>query len=67
MTVRARRRDLTRRWSSNEASFARLATVNGDPFSRIEDIERLETMFKDGIGYDSRKLFASVKGQVGLH
>ena len=46
---------------------ADLLVVNGDPSSRIEDIERLETVFKDGIGYDSAKLFASVKGQVGLH
>jgi enamidase len=46
---------------------ADLIVVNGDPSSRVADIEKTETVFKDGIGYDSAKLFASVKGQVGLH
>src|SRR5450759_1295605 len=46
---------------------ADMLVVNGDPSSRIADIEKLETVFKDGVGYDSAKLFASVKGQVGLH
>jgi imidazolonepropionase-like amidohydrolase len=46
---------------------ADLIVVRGDPSSRIADIENIETVFKDGIGYDSAKLFASVKGQVGLH
>jgi imidazolonepropionase-like amidohydrolase len=46
---------------------ADLIVVNGDPSSRVADIEKTETVFKDGIGYDSAKLFASVKRQVGLH
>ncbi len=46
---------------------ADLLLVNGDPSSRIADIEKIETVFKDGVGYGSAKLFASVKGQVGLH
>ncbi|MEO8621087.1 MAG: amidohydrolase family protein [bacterium] len=46
---------------------ADLLIVNGDPSVRIADIEKVETVFKDGVGYDSAKLFASVKGQVGLH
>ena len=46
---------------------ADLLVVNGDPSSRIADIEKVETVFKDGIGYDSAKLFSSVKGSVGLH
>lgn len=46
---------------------ADLLLVNGDPSTRIADIEKLETVFKDGVGFDSAKLFASVKGQVGLH
>jgi enamidase len=46
---------------------ADLLIVNGDPSARISDIEKLETVFKDGVGYDSAKLFASVKGRVGLH
>lgn len=46
---------------------ADLIVVNGDPSSRIADIEKIETVFKDGIGFDSARLFASVKGRVGLH
>ena len=46
---------------------ADLLVVNGDPSLRIADIEKVETVFKDGVGYDSAKLFASVKGSVGLH
>ena len=46
---------------------ADLLVVNGDPSSRIADIEKVESVFKDGIGYDSAKLFSSVQGSVGLH
>lgn len=46
---------------------ADLMVVKGDPSQRIADIENVETVFKDGVGYDSRKLFGSVIGQVGLH
>lgn len=46
---------------------ADLMVVNGDPSVRIEDVEKVETVFKDGVGYDSAKIFASVKGRVGLH
>jgi hypothetical protein len=39
--------------------------VKGDPSSKIEDIENVELVFKDGVGWDSKKLIDSVKGQVG--
>ncbi len=45
---------------------ADLIVVNGDPSTRIADVERVEIVFKRGIGYDAEKLFASVKGLVGL-
>jgi imidazolonepropionase-like amidohydrolase len=45
---------------------ADLVLVKGDPASRIEDIENVEIVFRDGIGYDSRKLIESVRGQVGI-
>ncbi len=45
---------------------ADLIVVNGDPVAKIEDIRKIEIVFKDGIGYDSQKLFDSVKGTVGL-
>ena len=44
---------------------ADLVVIKGDPSGRIEDIENVETVFKDGIGYDSGKLIDSVKGLVG--
>jgi len=34
--------------------------------ANIADIEKVETVFKDGIGYDSAKLINSVRGLVGL-
>jgi hypothetical protein len=40
--------------------------IHGDPSSRISNIENVEIVFKDGIGYDSAKLIASVRGLVGL-
>lgn len=46
---------------------ADLIVVRGDPSSRIEDVENVEIVFKRGVGYDSAKIFASVKGRVGLH
>jgi hypothetical protein len=35
-------------------------------FGNIEEIENVETVFKDGVGYDSKKLIESVRGQVGM-
>ena len=45
---------------------ADLVVIKGDPAKKIEDIENVETVFKDGIGYDSAKLIESVRGVVGL-
>ena len=45
---------------------ADLVVIRGDPSTTIADIEKVETVFKDGIGYDSRKLIDSVRGLVGL-
>jgi len=44
---------------------ADLVVIKGDPATKIEDIENVETVFKDGIGYDSAKLIDSVRGVVG--
>ena len=44
---------------------ADLVVIDGDPSKKIEDIEKVETVFKDGIGYDSAKLIESVHGVVG--
>ncbi|MGD0467677.1 MAG: amidohydrolase family protein [Terriglobales bacterium] len=44
---------------------ADLVVIKGDPSKQIDDIENVETVFKDGIGYDSAKLIESVRGVVG--
>jgi hypothetical protein len=45
---------------------ADLVVIKGDPSKKIDDIENVETVFKDGIGYDSAKLIESVRGLVGI-
>ena len=45
---------------------ADLVVVAGDPTRRIEDIEKVELVFKAGSGFDPAKLTRSVKGFVGL-
>ena len=44
---------------------ADLVVIRGDPSVKIDDIENVETVFKDGVGYDSAKLIESVRGVVG--
>ncbi|HMG23113.1 MAG TPA: amidohydrolase family protein [Kofleriaceae bacterium] len=46
---------------------ADLVVVKGDPSTRIADIENVEIVFKDGVGFDSAKLFASVKARYGQY
>ena len=45
---------------------ADLVVVRGDPSVHISDIENVEIVFKDGIGYDPTKLVESVRGLVGM-
>jgi imidazolonepropionase-like amidohydrolase len=45
---------------------ADIVVIQGDPSANIKDIEKVEIVFKDGIGYDSAKLIESARGQVGL-
>jgi len=44
---------------------ADLVVMRGDPAARITDIENVEIVFKDGVGYDTKKLLDSVKGRYG--
>ena len=44
---------------------ADLAVIKGDPAAHISDIENVEIVFKDGVGYDSQKLLESAKGHYG--
>jgi imidazolonepropionase-like amidohydrolase len=45
---------------------ADLVVVGGDPSVTIADIRRVETVFRNGVGYDPAKLIDSVKGSVGI-
>lgn len=45
---------------------ADLVVVEGDPSQRIADVEKVETVFREGVGYDPKKLIDSVKGVAGL-
>jgi len=46
---------------------ADLVVIKGDPSTKISDVENVEIVFKDGVGYDSQKLLESVKGRYGLY
>ena len=46
---------------------ADLVVVKGDPSTKISQIENVEIVFKDGVGYDSQKLLESVKGRYGQY
>jgi imidazolonepropionase-like amidohydrolase len=44
---------------------ADLVVVKGDLAARIADIENVEVVFKDGVGYDTQKLLDSAQGHYG--
>ncbi len=46
---------------------ADLAVVVGDPTKKPDVIEQMPFVFKKGVGYDSAKVFAAMKGKVGLY
>jgi len=45
---------------------ADLVVLDGDPSRSISDIEKVQIVFREGVGYDSKKLIDSVRGTVGL-
>lgn len=45
---------------------ADLVVINGNPIANHGDIRNVTLVFKDGVGYDSKKLIAAVKGLVGI-
>jgi enamidase len=45
---------------------ADLVVVRGNPAADIADIRNVEIVFKGGVGFDSKALFDSVKGTVGI-
>ena len=52
--------------SIEEGKLADLVLIAGDPVANPAEIRNVVTVFKDGVGYDSAALIASVKGLVGL-
>jgi len=46
---------------------ADLVVIDGNPMTRIVDVEKVQMVFKDGVGFNSAKLVESVRGHVGLH
>jgi imidazolonepropionase-like amidohydrolase len=46
---------------------ADLLIIDGDPSKNISDIRKVQYVFKNGVGYNSKKLFESVKGKVGFN
>jgi enamidase len=45
---------------------ADLVVLDGDPSKTIADVRKVDTVFKQGVGFDPAKLVASVSGRVGL-
>jgi imidazolonepropionase-like amidohydrolase len=45
---------------------ADIVLIMGNPAKDISDIEKVEIVFKNGIGYDPAKLVESVRGCVGV-
>ena len=45
---------------------ADMILIKGNPSVDIEAFRQMTIVFKNGIGYDSQKLFESVKGWVGV-
>lgn len=46
---------------------ADMVVIQGDPSTKISDIENVKMVFKGGVGFDSEKMIESVRGTVGLH
>jgi len=46
---------------------ADLVLVDGDLTADIKNIRKTEIVFKNGVGFDSQKIFDSVKGRVGMN
>ncbi|WP_177204641.1 amidohydrolase family protein [Hymenobacter arizonensis] len=46
---------------------ADLILIDGDPEKDIRQVRKMEIVFKKGVGFDSPKLFESMKGKVGLN
>ena len=45
---------------------ADLMLVKGNPAVNVSEIEKVQIVFKGGVGYDSERLIQSVQGLVGI-
>jgi imidazolonepropionase-like amidohydrolase len=45
---------------------ADIVVLGGNPAEKIDNMEKVELVFKDGVGYDPDALIQSVRGLVGL-
>jgi imidazolonepropionase-like amidohydrolase len=45
---------------------ADIVVLGGNPAEKIDNMEKVELVFKDGVGYDPAALIQSVSGLVGL-
>jgi len=52
--------------SVERGKLADLVVLNGDLAKDPSVIRKVTVVFKDGVGYDSQKLIAAVKGRVGI-
>jgi len=52
--------------SVEKGKIADLVLVDGDLEKDVSNIRKMEIVFKEGIGFSSTKIFASVKGKLGL-
>ena len=60
-TPLAEKRELAQRLNAD------LVVVKGDPSKAIHDIANVEIVFKDGVGFDSKRLLDSIAGRYGQY
>jgi len=53
--------------SLEKGKIADLVIINGDLEKDISNIRKMELVFKEGTGFNSKRLFESVDGMVGLN
>jgi len=58
--------ELDRIGTLEQGKQADIVVLKGDPSARIADVENVEIVFKDGVGYDPGKLAKDASGFVGL-
>ena len=58
--------ELNRLGTVTAGKLADLVLIKGDPTERISDIENVEIVFKDGLGYDPSELIEACRGTVEL-